>query len=64
MPQPYPIASTIPSGISPYSSAKVATIAAPVGVTISFFTPVEYTGTLASLNISNVAGAGTGITPC
>jgi len=44
------------------SSAMFLMIAAPVGVTNSPSTPVEYTGT--PDKISDVAGAGTGNTPC
>src|SRR5215469_5682274 len=49
-------------GNAPKRLANVQTIAAPVGVTSSAWTPDEYTG--ACSNNSIVAGAGTGNVPC
>jgi len=49
-------------GCGPNEVQSAATIAAPVGVTSSFWTPLEYVGF--PCNNFAVAGAGTGKTPC
>ena len=55
------MALTLIAGCGPNESQSVATIAAPVGVTSSLCTPLEYVGLPCSRLI--VAGAGTGKTP-
>ena len=56
------MARTLMAGCGPKESQTVATIAAPVGVTNSRSTPLEYVGLPWSKFA--VAGAGTGKIPC
>ena len=60
-PAPYPVFSTIISGIFSNESAREVIIAAPVGVTSSYGISVPYTGV--PFRIESVAGAGTGSVP-